>query len=206
MKCTYSQDNIQSFGGLNFADKILRNAGVYNHIDEMLGNRGITATYRYSDLFRSYLSMMLCGGECAEDITEHLTSELSSLKSFRPPSADTLLRMQKELATEKEVFVSDTGVLHEFNTNKKMNQLMLDLLLNTGQLSSKDKGHILDYDNQFIPTGKYDSKRSYKKEDGYFPGIASIENLPVYIEGRNGNSPDSYRGKIQTGRDPSKNV
>ena len=193
MKCTYSQESIQSFGGINFTDKILRNAGIYDHIDETLDNRGLTATYGYSDLFRSYLSMVLCGGECAEDITEHLTGELSKLKGFEPPSADTLLRMQKELATEKEVFVSDSGVLHEFNTNKKMNQLMLGLLLKTGQLSSKDKGHILDYDNQFIPTGKYDSKRSYKKEDGYFPGIASIGNLPVYIEGRNGNSNVKYK-------------
>lgn len=96
MKYTYSQNNIQSFGGINFADKILRNAGIYDYIDEMLGNRGITATYGYSDLFRSYLSMVLCGGECAENITEHLTGELSLLKDFEPPSADTLLRRQKE--------------------------------------------------------------------------------------------------------------
>ncbi|WP_144959390.1 hypothetical protein [Gillisia sp. Hel_I_86] len=93
MKCTYSPQNIQSFGGINFADKILRNAGIYGHINEALGNRGVMATYGHSDLFRSYLSMILCGGECAEDITEHLTSELSSLKGFRPPSADTLLRV-----------------------------------------------------------------------------------------------------------------
>lgn len=192
-KFIYSQENIQSFGGINFSDKILRNAGIYDHIGETLDNRGLTATYGYSDLFRSYLSMMLCGGKCAEDITEHLTSDLSSLKSFRQPSADTLLRMQKELATEKEVFVSDSGVLHEFNTNKKMNRLMLGLLLKTGQLSPKHDGYILDYDNQFIPTGKYDSKRGYKKEDGYFPGIASIGNLPVYIEGRNGNSNVKYK-------------
>lgn len=188
MKCTYSQENIQSFGGINFADKILSNAGIYGHIDQTLGNRGITATYRFSDLFRCYLSMVLCGGECAEDITQHLTGELSQLKGFEPPSADTLLRMQKELATKKECFTSTSGTQHEFCTNKKMNRLMLGLLLKTGQLSPKQDGYILDYDNQFIPTGKYDSKRSYKKEDGYFPGIASIGNLPVYIEGRNGNS------------------
>lgn len=193
MKCTYSQENIQSFGGINFADKILSNAGIYDHIDQTLGSRGITATYDFSDLFRSYLSMVLCGGECAEDITQHLTSELSQLEGFEPPSADTLLRMQKELATKKETFISDSDTQHEFCTNKKMNQLMLSLLLKTGQLSPKHTDYILDYDNQFIPTGKYDSKRSYKKEDGYFPGIASIDNLPVYIEGRNGNSNVKYK-------------
>jgi len=158
MKCVYSQENIQSFGGINFADKILRNVGIYDQIGEILGNRGITATYGYSDLFPSYLSMVFCGGECAEDISEHLTSELSSLKCFRPPSADTLLRMQKELSTEKETFISNSGTHYEFCTNKKMNRLMLGLLLNTGQLSPKHDGYILDYDNQFIPTGKYDSE------------------------------------------------
>src|SRR5699024_4708841 len=51
----------------------------------------------------------------------------------------------------------------------------------------------LDYDNQFIATDKFDAKRSYKKEDGYFPGIASIDNYPVYIENRNGNSQVKYK-------------
>ncbi|WP_144963214.1 transposase [Gillisia sp. Hel_I_86] len=101
--------------------------------------------------------------------------------------------MQKELATEKETFISNSGTQHEFSTNKKMNQFMLGLLLKTGQLSPKHDGHVLDYDNQFIPTGKYDLKRSYKKGDGYFPRIASMGNLPVYIEGCNGNSNVKYK-------------
>lgn len=192
MKITTSTDNIQSFGGINFSDKILRSAGIYDHIDESLGNRGLAANYGYKDLFRSYLSMVLCGGECAEDISEHLTGELSILKGFAPPSADTLLRMQKELSTEKETLVSDSGTENEFCTNKKMNGLMVGLLLKTGQLSPGHKGYVLDFDNQFIPNGKYDSKRGYKKEDGYFPGIASIDNHPVYIDGRNGNSNVKY--------------
>lgn len=193
MKITYSKDSIQSFGGINFVDKIIKDAGIYSHIDQTLGYRGVTAIYDYSTLFRSYLSMVLCGGECAEDISVHLKGDLSKLKGFEPPSADTLLRMQKELATPKEIYTSKSGVKHEFSTNKRLNELMVSLLLKTRQLAPQQDGYILDYDNQFIPTGKYDSKRSYKKEDGYFPGIASIDNLPVYIEGRNGNSNVKYK-------------
>jgi len=74
-----------------------------------------------------------------------------------------------------------------------MNRLMVKLLTQTGQLSSAHEGYVFDYDNQFIPTEKYDSKRSYKKADGYFPGIASIGNFPVYIENRNGNSNVKYK-------------
>jgi len=192
MKITYSKENINSFGGINFADSIIGNTSVYKTIDQTLGQRGIKAGYSYSDLFRSYLLIVLCGGGCAEDITEHLRSELSQVKGFEVCSADTLLRMQKELATEKESTVSQTGISHDFNINLDMNKLMVKLLVQTGQLSPKNKDYIFDYDNQFIPTDKYDSKRSYKHADGYFPGIASIGNFPVYIENRNGNSKYFY--------------
>ena len=72
MKITYSSENIHSFGGINFADHLVRNASVYQIIDQTLGERGVKAEYSYSDLIRSYLLVALCGGECAEDITEHL--------------------------------------------------------------------------------------------------------------------------------------
>lgn len=193
MKITYSTENINSFGGINFADSIIDNTSVYKTIDQSLGKRGIKSVYSYSDLFRSYLLMTLCGGECAEDITEHLCSELSQIKSFEVCSADTLLRMQKELATEKETTISGTGIEHDFNINMEMNRLMVRLLIQTGQLSTVNEDYIFDYDNQFIPTDKYDSKRSYKHANGYFPGIASIGNFPIYIENRNGNSNVKYK-------------
>jgi hypothetical protein len=79
---TYSSENINSFGGINFADHIVRNASVYKTIDKTLGQRGVKAEYLYSDLIRSYPLMVLCGGECAEDITGHLRSELAYVKGF----------------------------------------------------------------------------------------------------------------------------
>ena len=193
MKITYSTEQINSFGGINFADHIVSKASVYKTIDETLGQRGVKAEYLYSDLFRSYLLMVLCGGECAEDITEHLRTELAHGKGVEVCSADTLLRMQKELATKKETTISKTGVEHDFNINISMNKLLVKLLVLTGQLSTKNDNYIFDYDNQFIPANKYDSKRSYKHADGYFPGIASIGNFPVYIENRNGNSNVKYK-------------
>lgn len=193
MKTTYSTENIHSFGGINFADNIINNTGIYELIDKTLGNRGFRANFSYSDLIRSYLLMVLCGGECAEDISVHLRKELEQVKGFNVCSADTLLRMQKELATEKESFLSDSNIEHDFNINMDMNHLLVNLLVKTKQLLTGSNNCIFDYDNQFIPTDKYDSKRSYKKADGYFPGIASIGNFPVYIENRNGNSHVKYK-------------
>ncbi len=101
MKITYSSETINSFGGINCADHIDKNAPVYVTIDKTHGGRCVKAGYSYSDLIRSYVLMVLCGGECAEDITGHLHSESSHVKGFEVFSADTLLRMQKELATKK---------------------------------------------------------------------------------------------------------
>ena len=193
MKITYSTDKINSFGGINFADYIIKQSNLYNSIDQSLGNRGVKAKYSYSDLIRTYFLLIMSGGECAEDINENLRVELNQVKNFTTCSADSLLRMQKELATVKETFVSATGIEHEFNVNLDLNRLMIKLLVESKQLNVKQDGYIFDYDNQFIPTDKFDSKRSYKKANGYFPGVASINNFPVYIENRNGNSNVKYK-------------
>ena len=200
MKVKYSTDNICAFGGLNFTDKLLKDQGIFAAIDNSLNDRGLLAHYSYSDLIRSLFSLRLCGGTCAEDITEHLHSELQQIPDFEVCSADTLLRMQKELATDKETYISDSGTTHEFNINIQLNRLLVELLINTGQLDINNREYIFDYDNQFIPTGKYDSKLSYKKAKGYFPGIASINNAPVYIENRNGNSNVKYKQDLTLAR------
>ena len=45
-----------------------------------------------------------------------------------------------------------------------------------------------DYDNQIISHEKYDAKKTYKMNTGYFPGVATIGNKVVYIENRDGNA------------------
>ena len=39
-----------------------------------------------------------------------------------------------------------------------------------------------DYNNQVIANNKYDAKRTYKKNQGYVPGIATIGDEIVYVE------------------------
>ncbi|MBN2262038.1 MAG: IS1380 family transposase [Prolixibacteraceae bacterium] len=188
MKITYSSEKINPFGGINFVNKTLENTGVFQLIDNELGKRPAQAEYTYSDIFRAYWLLNFTGGDCAEDITEHLRPYLADIKGIAVPGADTLLRVQKGLATEKETFTTDKGICHEFNVNEHMNHLMVKQLVHCNQLSPSNMEYTFDYDNQFIPNDKYDSKRSYKHADGYFPGIASINNMPVYFENRNGNS------------------
>jgi hypothetical protein len=193
MKITYSTEKINPYGGINFVNTTLENTGIFQLIDNELGKRAAQAEYSNSDVFRALWLLNFTGGDCAEDITEHLRSYLKDIKGIAVPGADTLLRVQKQLATDKETFTTDKGIHHEFNVNEDMNRLMVKQLIHCNQLLSTNIEYTFDYDNQFLPTDKYDAKRSYKHADGYFPGIASINNLPVYIENRNGNSNVKYK-------------
>ena len=193
MKITNSSEKINPFGGINFVNKTIENTGIFQLIDKELGNRAAQAEYSYSDVVRALWLLNFTGGDCAEDISEHLRPYLTDIKGIAVPSADTLLHVQKQLSTDKETYITDKGIEHEFNVNESLNRLMIKQLAHCKQLQSNNTEYTFDYDNQFLPAGKYDAKRSYKHADGYFPGIASINNMPVYIENRNGNSNVKYK-------------
>lgn len=192
MKITHSDKNITPFGGFNFCQDLLCKSGIPNLIDNHLGKRVTYAGFDYSDILSNHLAIFFNGGDCTEDINEHLGSHLKQVRGLSVCSADTILRGIKELATPTEEYVSSSGVKHEFNINTKLNELLLKATLKTGLLDNQT-GYTLDYDNQVIATEKYDAKKTYKKCEGYQPGVASIGKLIVYVEGRNGNSQAKYQ-------------
>ena len=83
--------------------------------------------------------------------------------------------------------MSDQSRSYDFNPAEKLNALLLNALLETGQLV-EDGEYDLDFDHQFIETEKYDSKTTYKKFKGYGPGVAVINDLIVGVENRDGNA------------------
>ncbi|MBR2153759.1 MAG: IS1380 family transposase, partial [Bacteroidaceae bacterium] len=101
---------------------------------------------------------------------------------------DTVLRGIEELATENISYtVEKTGNVYDFNTAEKLNQLLIKLLLATGQLTEGGE-YDVDFDHQFLEAEKYDSKRTYKGFDGYSPGVFTIGGLIAYLENRDGNA------------------
>lgn len=188
MHITKSSEKITPFGGFNFCLKSFHQSGLASLIDRHLGPRVKTVGFSYSEIIANQMAVFFNGGDCAEDINEHLRGPLAHIKGLSVCSADTLLRGIKELSCpSKELVHPVSGVAHQFNINDKLNDLMIKALRTTGQLTSRTS-YDLDYDNQVIPTEKWDAAKTYKKCSGYQPGIASIDNMPVYIEGRNGNS------------------
>ena len=108
---------------------------------------------------------------------------LSLHPTLRTCSDDTILRAIKELTQDNISYTSDTGKTYDFNTADKLNTLLLNCLLSTGQLK-EGEGYDVDFDHQFIETEKYDAKPTYKKFLGYRPGVYVIGDMIVSIENR----------------------
>ena len=187
MKITTSLENIHSFGGLNFISTEFEQLQLPKLITSFSGKRSLLATYEYSDVIKNIWMILFSGGDCAEDIQTNLKSELSNVLNMKICSADTILRLQKELCLAKETHISKNNITNEFSNNTVLNKLNLAILLLTKQLKPGES-YDLDFDNQFIACEKYDAKKGYKMERGYFPGIATIGKNTIYLENRNGNS------------------
>lgn len=135
-------------------------------IDQALGLRCSSYGYQYSEIIRSLMTVYFCGGNCIEDISNHLLSHLSLHPLLRTCSSDTILRAINELTTDNITYKSVTGKSYDFNAAEKVNSLLLDTLLSTRQLDTCT-GYDLDFDHEFLETEKYDAKRTYKRFLGY---------------------------------------
>ncbi len=114
-----------------------------------------------------------------EDLNLYLKDVLTERPHTRVPSTDTVLRGIEELATENISYTAEkTGNVYDFNTAERLNQLLIKLLLATGQLAEGGE-YDVDFDHQFLEAEKYDSKRTYKGFDGYSPGVFTIGGANV---------------------------
>lgn len=177
----------QAFAGISFVFEAIRKTGFKSLVDAHLGMRCKSVGYSYSEIIENLFYVFYCGGGCVEDAASHLGGELRSIARNKVPSPDTILRGIKELASENTIYTSSKGISYNFNINSKLNELLIKSLLLTGGLKVSQK-YDFDYDNQLIPCEKYDTKYSYKKCFGYFPGVATIDDKIVYIENRDGNA------------------
>jgi len=179
--------NITPFSGVFFAHEEFNRCGLRELIDNQLGSRSSTKGYTYGNLLGNLFNLYLSGGECVEDIQQHFRSTLEQIPGNVVASPDTMLRFFNELATENTTVVSSSEKEYQFNINEKLNDLNIKSLLLTKQLE-KGRFYDFDYDNQIIEHEKFDAKKTYKMNEGYFPGVGTIGNKIVYIENRDGNA------------------
>lgn len=187
MKVQKLINTVSPFAGISFVNYHFGKAGMSELIDTELGNRVTSYGYQYSDIIKNLTNVFLSGGDCVEDIGTHLGEHLKTIPDNNVPSPDTVLRGIKELSSENTVYTSERGISYNFNINEKLNRLNIKSLMLTGQLTP-EKYYDYDYDNQITENNKYDAKRTYKKNKGYFPGVSTIDDKIVYIENRDGNA------------------
>lgn len=192
MKVTTTTENISAYGGLNFISEIFNNLEFSSLIESHLGKRALQAEFSYSDVIKNLWMLFLAGGDCAEDIQEHLKSDFLQIPNLKVCSPDTIGRVLKGLSQQKEIHISDSGIEHQFSNHENLSALNLDMLLKTKTLASNEY-YDFDFDHQFIPCEKYDSKKSYKMKHGYFPGVSTIGKHIIHIENRNGNTNVKYK-------------
>lgn len=179
---------INSFGGIFFAIDQYRSSGLAALIDNTLSTKGINTKYSHSDVVGNLMSVLVSGGEVLEDVNFFRQEAFKANPDYRFCSADTIARDLKKLAVENAEFQAvESGKTYQFSINDRLNGLLLRALLQLGMVN-KEQPVTFDYDNQFIATEKYDATYSYKKANGYFPGIAQLNLHPFYIENRDGNA------------------
>ena len=190
MKVQQSRQLINPFGGIQFVLKHIKEQGIDTFIDEHLGSRGVKKEYSISDGLLATHYSHLCGGSCMEDINT-LNEHIGFHPGLSLPSADTSLRVMQELKTE-DTIVENDGVIHTFNHHQKFNDLLQKLAIKTKTIVAK-ADNTLDFDNVILENEKWDAAKTYKMTTGYQPAVASIGRQVVFIEGRNGNTPASYK-------------
>ena len=185
-KIQIKSEKLTPFGGI-FPIMEYFNSKLSPVIDRVLGLRCKQFGYQYSEIIRSLMCVYLCGGSCVEDLSSHLLRHLSLHPTLRTCSSDTVLRIMGELKETNVTYTSETGRSYDFNTADRLNDLIVESLLATGQLKAGEM-YDFDFDHEFLEAEKYDAKRTYKKFLGYSPGVGVIGNLVVGIENRDGNA------------------
>lgn len=179
---------ISAFGGINFIFKYLEDNNFNDIIEDNLPELKNQSTYSWADIFNSFLSIYLCGGDCIEDLQTHLKSHFHNNPFVKMPSPDTLLRRFAGLSQDSKTCSTKRGSMdHWYSTNTTLEQLNVSILKKLGAF---DAGNlVLDYDNTILFNEKSDSRMTYKRNPGYQPGVCTInENQVLYIENRNGHS------------------
>lgn len=186
MKILNSQ-TISPFGGLNFVIEEAINLKVNTLLKDNLPELPKQSTYNWFDIIMSYWSVFFCGGDCAEDLSVNLRNGFKGNPFIKVPSPDRVLERLKSLAVPSELFMAKRGKKqHQFSLADELNQLNLKMLSLLPGFKKDDV--VLDYDNTIIFTEKADAELTYKKENGYCPGVGLVGQHVVYIENRNGKS------------------
>ncbi|MDQ3192715.1 MAG: transposase [Bacteroidota bacterium] len=192
-----------SFGGGDIIIDVLKKYGLIEFINSKLGKRSPRAEYDYSEVLITLFISQCRGAKRIENIYDSLDALLCHPRFQKGMSPDTFLYACKELSEPNQYYkkktISDKLAKkaetqkcyksHEVNSSEKFNEMLIDGALLVGVLNKEQK-YTLDYDTTEIINKIKHSRRFYKGngKKAYSPAVAMINNIPIYIENRNGDS------------------
>lgn len=197
MKARRSNRKITPFGGAIPVLKQIRDFKIPELIRECLGTRVKQAKYGYDDAIISWMLTNLCGGRRLDHMRK-MKKTMEIIPDLNLPSPVTVGRLMKTLATEIITTKSVTRnrlareTFSEINYNPNLSNLLLRATKQVGILK-ENTPYTLDVDAVFIETDNFEAK--YNKLHGaygFYPMVALIGDLPVFIEMRNGNVAPQY--------------
>lgn len=180
----------QSFGGINFIEADYRKMQLSNLIVKFLGYRSPNAVYSFADIIKAVFYLHIIGGDVLDDVNT-LQQQLSDHPGLPVCSADTIEYVCQELRQPNRETVTEKGVIHTVNEHEGFNRLLSAICRQAGILQPGTT-YTMDYDGHIVENTKPDNARNYKKSEGYYPVVCSINKLPVYMQNRNGNTPESH--------------
>lgn len=180
----------QSFGGINFIEADFNALNFKTLITQHLGSRSHQAFYSYSDVIKHLLLMFTIGGDVLDDL-HTLKAQLEDHPHLSICSPDTVEYVCNQLKTTTICQLTDKGVQHFINEHEGFNKLLAAISVAGATLNTKD-AYTLDYDGHILENTKGDNACNYKHTRSYYPVVCSINKLPVYMQNRNGNTPESY--------------
>lgn len=193
--------HIQSFGGLNFIHDYLKRNSFSDTVSAHLGQRSLLAQYSYADLLSQLFFLTSINGDTLDE-SNILKEQLKDHPDVAIASPDTIEYAFQELRQRTKQVTAPRGVCHHINEHKGFNRLLVTLCSELNLLQPS-RAYMMDYDGHITENTKNDNAFTYKQTEGYYPVVCSVNKLPVYMQNRNGNTPESYDQKniIQTAID-----
>ena len=190
MQIYNATDKYTPYGGLIIIEQLFKSKGISSLINTTLGSRGLYSKFTFSDILQSIICSQLSNGSAIEDIHELKKKNLEA--SFSICSADTALNTLKQLAIPNEAHITQDGSsVMLINHHPTLNNLLFTMAIKT-KLLVPNVGYCVDMDTTILPNDKEDANFAYNKQKGYNPLLAAVGSIPIYIEGRSGNTSPAY--------------
>ena len=148
-KVNIKSEKITPFGGIYYASKAFYALSLDKIINDTLGVRCSTYNgYQWDEIMSAMSDVFLCGGDCVEDV-KRSECHLRESPEIQIPTSHTIGRAIKELSHEDLEYKSSSGNVFRFNTNPRLNDLLMKLNMKMGLFKSGQTVNV-DFDHVFV--------------------------------------------------------